>query len=94
MVRTPILIIVTLFCISCSSQIDTHHDTVPVESNKQLPKETINCSAPAQVQNRSKIEARLVKKGTITSDMSAEERKKIVSDYINRKTKPYKDCLK
>jgi len=99
MYRIPLLISALLVCISCSSQVDTvpadePSAEPPAESKKQPPKLTINCSAPAQVQDKSKIEAMLLKNGTITSDMSTEEKSKIVSDFIKRKTKLYKDCIK
>ena len=102
MYRIPLLILAMLICISCSNQVDTVPAESPTEpsveqpadSKKQPPKLTINCSAPAQVQDKKKMEERLVKNGTITSEMSAEEREKIVSDYIKRKTKLYKDCIK
>jgi len=94
MIRFPLLLFIALICISCSSQIDTNPDTVLAESKKSIPEKTINCSAPAQVHDRSKIEAILEKKGTITSEMNSDERRKIVSEYIKRKTKPKKDCIK
>jgi len=81
----------TMFiCSSCANQDERSATHTEKKTENQQP----ICGASPPVLDRSKIEKMLENNGTITAEMSTEERKRIVSDFIKRKINIHKDCKK
>ena len=51
------------------------------------------CSAPPPIQDIWKLEPLLIEQGTITAEMSREQREQLIRDYIRKKNERFlKDC--
>ena len=90
MFRYLLTFVLLLFFTSCTNKSNTSIDDKPGNELKPI----LNCSASPPILDRSKIAVMLTNNGTITSAMGEEEIDKIVSDFINRKNKAFKDCKK
>ncbi len=88
MSATWIVILTLIFCSACVAP----ENEVATESSKTIDKSILTCSASPPVLDKGKIAKMLEKNGTITADMSEEQRMKVVNDFIKRKTKPRKEC--
>jgi hypothetical protein len=90
MFRSTLILSLTLVCGGCAQpeqQVDEPNKAIL----KQLEKD---CSASPAVIDSPKIRSMLVDKGLITDDMTEEQIKPIVNDYIDRKIKAIRKCKK
>ncbi len=68
------------------------NDPLKKEAKSTKPIEQVVCRSSPPILNSEGIKRNLIKRGVITSDMSASEAEKKVSEFINKKRSAFKDC--
>ena len=90
MLRLILTLGLTLSCIGCAQpeqQVNEQNTTIL----KQLEK---GCSASPPVLDSPKMRQMLVNNGRLADDMTEDQIKQVVNDYINQKNKAIRNCKK
>ncbi|MBE8168413.1 MAG: hypothetical protein HAW66_08600 [Shewanella sp.] len=90
--KIPVLVLLAFICISCSNGEISEQSEKKTTSVK--PVEQVVCRSSPPILNSEGIKRNLIKRGVITSDMSAAEAEKKVSEFINKKRSAFKNCGK
>jgi len=84
--RLLLLAVATTLMAACASEPAISATTSPVTSP------TPKCSAPPPVRDIWKLEPMLTEQGLITTDMTGEQKERVIRDYIGKKNEFYLNC--